>query len=382
MPSRCSLDRMRLAPLLALYAACLAGCASWRPVQRFDGWTLYAHEDAHTDPLPWSEAFDPAHAAVEEVLGPFERDVRVHALKDGTPTPLGTDAVQIVPGIGAARVRAWHARGDGLFTPPSGVYAGTPDAGTAAHELVHARCAEIDGGLPLWFEEGLACIVGDGILDDGTWLVDGYACWPVHELRNERIEDAELRRLLDVRAEDGTDARENVLVHFVGWAIVFDLYRTEGGLRFEDWRGRYRRGIELGEARQRLERSISTATQESWLQRLQHPDRRVRLAVSKGLWKLESREAMEALVDRLELEQDPEVKASLAINALSMAGETRVGRDLSRRMWRMTSPALRTLELPDAAETKALRDLYKSFRWDSGVSSKTALEGLRRFWGE
>ncbi len=365
-----------------LLGLALTACSTWQPVERFDGWTLYAHEDTHADPQVWNAAYAPAYEAVEELLGPFESSVRVHALKDGTPTPLGTDAVQMVPGIGATRVRAWHARGDGLFTPPSGVYAGTPDPGTAAHELVHARCSELDPNLPLWFEEGVACVVGDGILDNGEWIVDGYACWPVHELRNERLLDDELAKLLKVRAEDGTDTRENVLVHFIGWAIVFDLYRTEGGLRFHDWRDRYKRGISVQEARERMERSISTAVEESWLLRLEHADRRVRLATSKGLWKLESKLAMEAMVDRMELEQDPEVKASLAINALSVAGETRVGRDLSRRMWRLVGPALRTLELPESAENKALRDLWKSFRWNTNVSSRQALEGLRRFWAE
>jgi hypothetical protein len=368
--------------LLLLAAALLSACTTWRPVESFDGWTLYAHEDVRADPEPWGAAYEPAHEVVEELFGPFERDVRVHVLQEDAPTPLGDEAVQMVPGIGAARVRAWHTRGDGLFTPPSGVYAGTPDAGTAAHELVHARLAEIDPHLPLWFEEGLACVVGDGILHQGKWIVDGYSCWPVHELRNEKLDDDELKKLLRVRAERDTDARDNVLVHFIGWAIVFDLFRMEGGLRQQEWRARYKDGIELREARERLNRSISSDIEAAWLQRLQHADPSVRLAASKGVWKLQSRDALEALVDRLELEQDPEVKASLAVNALSAAGETRSGRDIARRMWRQVSPALRTLELPDPAETKALRDLYRSFRWNADVSTRQALEGLRRYWAE
>jgi hypothetical protein len=51
-------------------------------------------------------------------------------------------------------------------------------------------------------------------------------------------------------------------------------------------------------------------------------------------------------------------------------------------MWRLVGPALRTLELPEPAENKALRDLWKSFRWNTNVSSRQALEGLRRFWAE
>jgi len=109
------------------------------------------------------------------------------------------------------------------------VYAGVAEPGTAVHELVHARLAEEDPDLPLWFEEGLACLMGDGFLDQEHWIVDGLACWPMRELREQKLGDGDLARLLALKAEDSLSARDNVLIHFVGWAVVFDLYRESNG---------------------------------------------------------------------------------------------------------------------------------------------------------
>src|SRR5258706_15872176 len=134
-------------------AACLAStaCSSWRPVARFDGWTLYSERGHEVDARSFEAAVAPAIRTVEEALGPFERPIRVHAwngeagaetsgaeiIHEGEGGP-----VQDVPGIGPARVRAYHARGDGLFGPPGGIFLAAPECGTVAHELVHARAAE------------------------------------------------------------------------------------------------------------------------------------------------------------------------------------------------------------------------------------------------
>src|SRR5947209_3880554 len=101
--------------LRALCAALLllaTSCSSWREVRRFDGWTLYGEKGAEIDVASFRAAFDPAKHAVEERFGPFRKDVHVHAL--GPSVAGAHDAheigfVQDVPGIGRARVRAYHA---------------------------------------------------------------------------------------------------------------------------------------------------------------------------------------------------------------------------------------------------------------------------------
>lgn len=358
-------------------------CSSWREVRRFDGWTLYGEKGAEIDVAAFRAAFDPAKRAVEERFGPFQRDVRVHALgpsEAGAHDAHETGIVQEVPGIGRARVRAYHARGNGLFGSSSGVYAGVAEPGTAVHELVHARIAEEAPDLPLWFEEGLACLLGDGFLDQERWVVDGLACWPLRELRDQKLGDADLRRLLALRAEDSASSRDNVLLHFVGWAIVFDLYRESGGFEWRDWAAR--RSISLAEARERLERTLSPETEQAWLLRLSDPDRGVRLATAKGLWKLRSENAVIALLDRLDEEKDPEVLVSLAINALAAAGETHLAWRVQGRMWDKVWPVLRRANLPDPVENDAMHDLSRSFRRRTDVDAHQALEGLRRFWAE
>jgi hypothetical protein len=43
-----------------------------------------------------------------------------------------------------------------------------PSGPHRVHELVHARVSEENAKLPLWFEEGLASLFGDGALYDGA----------------------------------------------------------------------------------------------------------------------------------------------------------------------------------------------------------------------
>lgn len=376
--------------LLVLTLLALAGCTSWRPVATHERWTLYERPERAVGRDRFAAAFEPAFAAVEEVLGPFERRVDVHAWEGQLDEPragarsrrgVGTGVHQ-VPGIGPARIQAYHARAGGAFGR-SGVFIGAPDPGTAVHELVHARFAELDTELPLWFEEGLAGLLGDGVLIDGRWQVDGLACWPRRELAEEALSDADLERLLSLEASDRSDVRDNVLVHFVGWAVVFDLYRESGG-RVE-WR-RWLEELEaapVGEIRRRIERSLATSTLNAWLGRLEHPDPAVRLATAKGLWKLRSRRVLAGLLRSVELEPDPEVRVGLAVNLLAAAGEL----SLSWRRWREVEGAvrgaLRAASLADPREQRAANDLYRAYRRGNESSvAQTALEGLARFWEE
>jgi hypothetical protein len=336
-------------------------------------------------------AFTPAFATVEGILGRFESQVDVYAWDGRSRAPNGTSDLdrgeaglsEDVPGIGPARVRAFHARGRGWLGARSGVYIESPDVGTAVHELVHARLAEDSVRYPLWLEEGLACLLGDGFEDGERWIVDGLACWPWRELAQQRLDDRELARLLGLRAEDRTSARENVLVHFVGWAIVFDLYRECGEeLDWGTWSRSYGRSIPLAEARTRLERTLAPATLESWLARLRAGPPEQRIATAKGLWKLRSRAVLEALVAALREESDPRVRVGIAVNAIAAAGELELSGPELGRMWRTIWSALRRAKVDDPAEQQALTELFRSLRQGAGRRSQPALEKLADFWSE
>src|SRR5689334_2800052 len=173
---------------LLLASGGLAACSSWQTLEVRRGWTLYGEPGVDVDAQAFNAAFDPAFRCVEEELGPFRSTVRVHAVKptEESPSRLGDMGVATeVPGIGRARVSAWHAHGQGWFGSRDGIYAREPDVGTAVHELVHARFAEESASIPLWMEEGIACLLGDGFFDGENWIVDGYACWPVQHLRDQ-----------------------------------------------------------------------------------------------------------------------------------------------------------------------------------------------------
>lgn len=378
--------------LWAAAAILLWGCSAsgWKPTQRYEGWTLYQRGEERIDPAPYLAAFDPAFHVVEEALGPFDEHVNVYAASaDGKLDEsgenhireIGDDSVQEIPGVGAARVRAFHARDNGLFSSPSGIFLSAPEAGTAAHELVHARFAEQKLDLPLWLEEGIACFIGDGFLAGDRWVVDGLACWPLYELGKQPISDAELAHLLRLHAKDEVDARDNVLVHFVGWAIVFDLYRENGRLDADAWRARYARELGAAEARTRLNRTLDPASTLAWLGRLDDTRPEVRLAAAKGVWKLRSQAVVGRLLEALRKEEDPTVKVGLSINILAAAGEMRLPRQMSRRMWSLTWPALRSAKLDDPAEQAATNELLRSF-WSGGRDSEPSLQALKRFWAE
>jgi len=376
---------------IAPAALALASCSSWRTIGRYDGWTLEGQKGADVMASRYEAAIGPAKSAVEEILGPFETTVRVHVWSgEAGPETSGAHVivdgeggpVQDVPGIGPARVRAYHARGDDLFGPPSGIFLAAPECGTAAHELVHARAAEENLDLPLWLEEGVACLIGDGFLDGNRWVVDGLSCWPLRELQSQPVSDPDLERILSLGATDPATPRENVLAHFVGWAIVFDLYREEGGVDWRRWHERFGKSIPLAEARARLDRTLDPATSLAWMDRLRDPRREIRLATAKGVWKLRSTPIATALLEALEEEKDPEVRVGFAINLLACAGEARLPDVMTGRLWRAAWPALRRAPLADPAESQAARDLMRSFRFRSNQSSQEPLLGLRRFWAE
>jgi hypothetical protein len=379
---------------LALCLAPLAGgCASWTPVLRDPSWTLYVKDGEKVDVERFGEALEPAIAAVEERMGAFQRPVRVHALDPLSPSsspPDGpaTGELQVVPDIGPARVRAYHVRG-GLFSfEPSGVFLGTSDAGTAVHELVHARIADLGLRLPLWFEEGLASFWGDGALHEGRWYGDGLACWPLRELRDLKASDAEIERWMRLSASDEYDSRDNLVAHFLGWAIVFDLARENPQDSWLAWYERFEReareqGV-VAAARTRLQRTLAPETERLWLDRLALETPGERIAVAKGLWKLRSPEVVDRLLDALEREQDPEAKVAIALNILLASGETRLGRTRWGRIGNIAFPALREGKLHDEREQASLVALYDAMRrWDSrGRRSRDSLDGLTRLWEE
>jgi hypothetical protein len=386
----------KLATLFAF--ALVSGCASWTEVHEAGDWTLFVKDGRPVDVDSFGAVLDPAFDVVEARMGKFEQSVNIHAWegevnlqggRGGVIDNSGSGEIEVVPGIGPARVRAFHVRGGTHPFASSGVFLGVADVGTAVHELVHARLSELGVSIPLWFEEGLASFYGDGALVDGEWTVDGLACWPMRELREQDIDDDELAGLLAIDAGDDYDARENLLVHFVGWAIVFDLARMHPEGSWGQWFKAFRRGAsqrgELGEARRRLDRTLSLSTHLQWLERLDDEDPAVRIAAAKGIWKLHSRSAVDALLDRLEVEEEPNVRFGLALNCMLTTGEMRLGRDRWWRLRRLAFPVLREPELSDRDEQRAGEELYAALRrWDNrrGTDVQTAIEALSQYWEE
>jgi len=368
----------------------LGACGGWRRTQEFNGWTLYEMPGAAIEAAAFEAAFNPALEAVQAELGEFKRSVAVHAW-DGSVriTDRGREHVQAtedrgvheIPGIGPARIQAYHARG-GAFSK-SGVFIGVPDAGTAVHELVHARLAEKDPGLPLWFEEGVASILGDGAMYEGRWVADGLACWPLRELREENLGRDEIKRLIAIQSTDHVSVRDNVLVHFLGWAVVFDFYREARCMEYREWLAELGRGDPVDEIHRRLQRTLNPASEHVWIKRLSDPDPGVRFATAKGLWKLRSRAVLDKLVDAMRREIDPQVRAGLAINALAAAGEI----SISWRHWRYlreaVGQAMQGVVMSDPLEQAALSKLMRSYsQQGEEQAALDALRGLSRFWKE
>lgn len=381
-----------------LLAALSSGCRTWTPVHVGSGWTLYVKDDTPVDVDHFGAALDPAFAAVEARMGAFRDRVRIHAWDGETELEAGRGGMRVgaeagelesTRDLGPARVRAFHVRGGTQPFQSSGVFLGAADVGTAVHELVHARLAELAERLPLWFEEGLASLYGDGALFDGAWAVDGLACWPLRELRQQDLGDQELARLLAISARDDYDARENLLVHFVGWAVVFDLRRELPEGSWSEWLALYREGARLRgglrEARTRLDRTLSWQTHVQWLNRLDSVSPPERFAAAKGIWKLESRSAIDRLLDRLEHEQHPQVRYALALNCMLATGEMRLGRERWWRLRRLVFPALKEPGLDDPDEQAAALALYASLRsWNPAQRERLqeAIATLARFWEE
>lgn len=378
------------APALVLLVALLAACGGWRRAQKFDGWTLYEMPGAAVEAAAFEAAFNPALAVVQTELGPFKRSVAVHAW-DGSVriTESGREHVHShedrgiheVPGIGPARIQAYHARG-GAFSK-SGVFIGAPDVGTAVHELVHARLAEDSAILPLWFEEGIASILGDGALYEGRWVVDGLACWPLRELREENLGREEIERLLAIQSTDRVSVRDNVLVHFLGWAVVFDFYRETGSLECDKWLDELDGGTRVDEIQRRLRRTLNPLTEDQWIERLGDSDPGVRMATAKGLWKLRSRMVLDTLVEAMRHEDEPQVRAGLAINALAAAGEISISWKHWRYVRTAVEQALQGVVLNDPLEQAALLKLRDSYNQRGKEQiALDALRGLSRFWQE
>jgi hypothetical protein len=377
---------MRTAPsiLLALAALLTPACSTWRPVERREAWTLYSRPGAVVDVACFARALEPAFAAVEERMGPFRASVRIHALEDTAQASLKADAeFESVPGIGPARVRAFHVRPTANPFSAGGVFLECADTGAAVHELVHARIAEERLALPLWFEEGLAQLFGDGAVFDDRWYVDGLCCWPLRELREERLTDADLARLLALRAGDSTPSRDNLLVHFIGWAIVFDLAREAPQASWRHWYDLWRADGSLSAARARIDRTVSDRTHVEWLARLDDEDPGVRFAAAKGTWKLRSSSAVELLLARLEEEEEPTVRFALALNALITGGEARLSGRQWGRLGRLVFSTLRRAELDDPAEAASLDLVRRALRGRaSKAESDRAFDGLARYWDE
>ena len=379
--------------ILALALASLASaCSSWQQIETRKQWTLYAKPGETLDAARFDRALLPAFVAVESKLGPFEDRVRIHAwneqeVKSDTPKLAadGVERIEDVPGIGQARVRAYHITGGAAPFSPTGVFLGTCEVGTVVHELVHARLAELNAGVPLWFEEGLASLWGDGACYCGEWTFDGLACWPARVLRDEPISDEELARVMQLTASEKCSARENLLVHFVGWAVVFDLAREMPDANMKTWLARFHAEVErrtlLVATRERIARSISKETIEVWLKRLQDPSPGVRLATAKGLWKLRSQTAVDALVADMQTEQDTQVRLAFGLNALLAAGEMRVERKTWRDLWRKVVPALGEIKLDDESERPSLDQFLFGMRGRGG-NTQAGLDGLARYWEE
>ncbi|MDP6408158.1 MAG: hypothetical protein QGI46_02155 [Planctomycetota bacterium] len=387
-PLRQIRSRLLVASLL------FASCTTWQRAGEFRGWSLYVQDGAPISVTEYRQVVDRAFETVAALIGTFTDHIRVHAWNGGVEMSSGnrgrirhgTDGdLQEIPGIGPARVRAFHARSSGGPFEPSGVFVGAADTGTVAHELVHARLAQEDRTVPLWFEEGLATLLGDGAVYKGRWVVDGLACWPWRELGEETLTDEELADLLEITPDRDHSLRENVLVHFIGWAVVFDLYRELGVLDWDVLMARFLEADDpVAEARRRIENTTRSETPVEWIeQRFASEDPGERMAAAKGSWKLYSNAAVSRLLRRLRRENDPDVRVALAVNALASASETQLSWRQRGRLWRSILPVFEEADLPDEGERTALRSLYRSYRYGTkNYDTQAALGRLARFWEE
>ncbi len=388
-PLKNHLERLGAGLLLAFG---LTSCAAWQAAAEFEGWTLYVEDGAEVDADRYSSTFDVAFESVEANFGLFTENVAVHAITGSVTLASGNrgtitgeeDAVEYVEGIGATLVPAFHARGGGGLFEPSGIFVATPAVGTAVHELVHARVAELGLDLPLWIEEGIATILGDGIERDGRWVMDGFSFWPWLELRADPPTDQELRELLTINANVSHSVRDNVLVHFVGWAILFDCLRECDGFEWELWLDEYNSAEDpFAWARTHLDRALEESTMLDWMLRVEAEDPATRLATARGCWKLGDERVVNLLLDQLENEEDDEVKVCLVVNAMASMGRGDISSRTERRLWSSGLRALRNVELPVKDEDEAVRELFRSYvRWGRRRSRQRSFDRLERYWSE
>lgn len=369
----------------------LTGCSRWERVAEHEGWVLYARPQAEFDRAGLERALPPAIACVEERLGAFRRPVRVHAWSGGVELQSGIrgeihdgrEPVTLLDGIGPTKVRAFHARGRSNWLAPTGIFLGEAEAGSAVHELVHARLAELEHEPPLWFEEGLATVLGDGALHDGRWIVDGFSYWHWRELGAQQLGPDELARLLELRSDREHSVRDNVLLHFVGWAIVYDAQRADPSGDWQAWLARFSGAGGPEAARAALARTLADETPLEALALLDAPERGVRLAAARGSWKLGRPDVFDRLHRALVAERDNEVRVALAVNLIAGAGDSSIGEQRWWRARRDVVRALRESELADPAERDAVQRLVRVYRGRSGPrDAGIALAALRRFWEE
>jgi hypothetical protein len=390
---------IRMAALALGLGLVMSSCTSWRKVSSNEDWALYVKPGGDVDVSSFEAMLNPAVEAVEQALGPFKRSVRIHAWEGGVELSSGNrgritegeDAglIDNLPEMGDARVRAFHVRSGGLG--PGGVFLGEAAPGAAVHELVHARFAELFGPretLPLWFEEGIAQLIADGILvPDGSgggqvWVRDGLCAWPLSMLRKQEITDAELLDLLAIRVSDSHSVEDNLMVHFVGWALVFDLYREDPTGSWRNWLARMEANPE--DARMRLNRSIDEEGVRQWLKtRFDDENPAVRQAAARGVWRIGDALSLQLLSSALRKEQDMAVVATLTINILAAAGE---GRFAGMGRWNgLRLPLMKLREEPfeDATERWASRRLLAGYQGYAGSEAiREAFEILSSYWQE
>lgn len=368
------------------------GCATWRTVGSYEGWTLHEESPGSVQEDLWRAQVEPAKAAVEAWLGPFQDSVQIHALagpvrlaEDGRGVVHAAEASQPVAGMHQTEVRGYHLQG----TDPAqagGIFVRDPSLPTLVHELVHARLAEGEDELPLWFEEGIACLLSDGLMFEEHWVRDGFSAWPWAELRARRPDGLELQSVLELDSMSTSSVRENVLAHLIGWALVFDLWRETRSDDWHTWRAAFDWEHPVQDAQRRLNRVLSEPVPGEWLRaRLASSNRGVRLAALRGSWKLASPEVGAILLGALELEKDPEVQVALAVNLLASGGHVAADGSGLLHIHECARKTLSQSSLPTPSEALAVRTLVLALEDTApGESAQAgaALEGLRRFWDE
>ncbi|HIG86101.1 MAG TPA: hypothetical protein EYQ25_03575 [Planctomycetes bacterium] len=368
------------------------GCATWRTVGSYEGWSLHEARHGNVDAAHWQAQVEPAKAAVEAWMGEFQVPVQVHALDqpvhltdDGQGIVHAAETYQDVPGLHQTEVRGYHLRGNGR-SQAGLIFVRDPNSPTLVHELVHARLAEDEEELPLWFEEGIASLLSDGLMFEGRWIRDGFSAWPWSELRTRRPDGIELLNILELQPTSSSSVRENVLAHLVGWALVFDLWRETHSDDWHVWQAAFDWEHPLQDAQRRLNRVLSTAVPAEWLRaRLASNNRGVRLAALRGSWKIACPKVGTVLLNALEQETDSEVRVALAINILASGkgiASTSAGLLQAHERAKL---ALTRSPLPIPSENLAVQRLVLALvdaAPGTDPNAGAALESLRRFWDE